>query len=95
MNKYFVRFFADAEEYRTDKCSKKCDACFEVYEAFLEFKFDTLEEAVEFTKIAEKHIVENPIKTGDHCGCYYEEELEDVKWEISMRVVPKDEDVEV
>lgn len=95
MNKYFVRFFAAAEEYQTDKCSKKCSACFVAYEAFLDFKFDTLEEAVEFAKIAEKHIVENPIKTGEFCGSYEEYKLEDVKWEISMRVISDDEEVEV
>ena len=51
MNKYFVRFFASAEEYNTDKCSKKCSTCQEVYEAYLEFKFDTLDEALQFTKL--------------------------------------------
>ena len=44
---------------------------------------------VEFVKFAEKHIVETPIKIGEHCGVYYEEELEEVKWEISMRVIPE------
>lgn len=95
MNKYFVRFFASAEEYNTDKCSKKCSTCQEVYEAYLDFKFDTLDEALQFTKLAEKHIVENPIKTGDWCGAYYEEALEEVKWEISMRVISDNEEVEV
>lgn len=94
-NKYFVRFFASSEQYNTDKCSKKCVSCFEVFETFLDFKFDTLEEALAFVKIAEKNIVETPIKTGENCGCYYEEELEEVKWEISMRVISADEEVEV
>lgn len=88
-------FFASSEQYNTDKCSKKCVSCFEVFETFLDFKFDTLEEALAFVKTAEKHIVETPIKTGEHCGCYYEEEFEEVKREISMRVIPDDSEVEV
>lgn len=92
MNKYFVRFFASTEQYNTDKCTKKCPACFEVFETLLDFKFDTMEEALSFINVAEKHIVETPIKTGEHCGVYYEEELEEVKWELTLRVVHDEED---
>lgn len=95
MNKYNVRFYAYAEESEYVGKGKNNRNGYNDYfttldEAYLDFEFDCLDEAMGFIKIAEKHIVKKPTWAGSQGSQYCEVDDWDCVWEISLNVKNND-----
>lgn len=87
--KYNVRFYAYAEstECESPNVKKgKTSYLTTLEEAFLDFEFDSLDEAMSFIKMSEKHLVKKPILSGSFCDSYAEDDEWDGIWEISLQV---------
>lgn len=84
--KYIVTFYGEVTETNDDVYYG------DMYDTQLRFEFDDLDEALQFTKLAEKHLIPEVVWEGN-AGHYFEEEDETTIWTISLevKVEPKED----